>query len=109
MCIRDSNYHGLAHLDWTGDWQDGNATADESFGIEGFEQVQEQFTRDLDAQSERTQQEGEARTFCEFLVVLRVQQLFQRTVERLETNCPWKHIPFIVTAHDWELVYETKA
>lgn len=100
---------GMNNMDWVGDWENGNSTAGKSFAIKGFEQLQSRFTRDLDSSSTRTANENAARRLSEFLVVLRTQQLFQRTLEKANAKCYWKNLPFIVTAHDWDLVYETKA
>ena len=100
---------GLDNLDWTGDWENGNSTARKSFAIEGFEQLQSRFMRDLETGSTPTAHEDAARRLSEFLVILRTQQLFQRTIDQANPNCSWKSIPYVVTAHDWDLVYETKA
>lgn len=100
---------GLENMEWVGDWENGNSTAGKSFAIEGFEPLQMRFLRDLDHSSISTSDEEGARMLSEFLVVLRTQQLFQRTLDQASSERPWKRIPFVVTAHDRDLVYEAKA
>jgi hypothetical protein len=48
----------------------------------------------------------EAADTCDYVVILRLQQLFRETIKKGKTeNKKWANIPLLVTAHDYELIY----
>ena len=96
-------YLGLKDLEWVSDWEDQNSTMSDSFIVTGFEDLQKKYEED-----DRTDEEGQASVFCEFLIVLRLQELFMNATNKAKQgNHLWTKIPIIVTAHDWELIYQT--
>ncbi len=95
-------YSGLDDLDWVADWEDQNITK-ESFVITGLEDLQKVYEND-----DRTLEDGQTMIFCEFLIVLRLQELFSNSFNKaIQEKRQWTNIPIIVTAHDWELIYQT--
>ncbi|HTJ48852.1 MAG TPA: hypothetical protein VL443_05295 [Cyclobacteriaceae bacterium] len=91
-------YHGLSDLDWLGDWQGENATFRDSFIISGLDDLQKEYEKG-----------GERNLLCDFLIILRFQELFKNALEKAQQeNSPWANIPILVTAHDWEFIYQTK-
>ncbi|MBA2612734.1 MAG: hypothetical protein H0U95_12225 [Bacteroidetes bacterium] len=91
------NYQGLTDIDWLADWKKENATIQDSFIITGLEDLQKEYEKN-----------GEGSLICNFVIILLFQDLFKKAVDKArQENLPWTNIPIIVTAHDWELIYQT--
>lgn len=91
------NYQGITDMDWLADWEEENVTMQDSFVITGLEDLQNVY-----------EQDGEGSLISSFLIILLFQDLFKKAVDKArQENLPWANIPIIVTAHDWELIYQT--
>jgi hypothetical protein len=91
------NYQGITDMDWLADWEEENVTMQDSFVITGLEDLQKVY-----------EQDGEGSLISSFLIILLFQDLFKKAVDKArQENLPWANIPIIVTAHDWELIYQT--
>ena len=91
--------HDLDDWDWLADFYD---STHESLTITGFEAIQKAYQKA--AENDRLKESiiRQAYDICELLVILRLQELFQKVY--LENN--WTKTPMFVTAHDYELIYQ---
>jgi hypothetical protein len=97
-------YLGLEDLYWLGDWKKENVTIDDSFVIIGFEEIQKKY----EVEPYKIDEDEQASDFCEFLIILRLQELFKNAVNLArQKKLEWSNIPIIITAHDSELIYQT--
>lgn len=91
------NYQGITDTDWLADWEEENVTMQDSFVITGLEDLQKVYEND-----------SEGSFICSFLIVILFQDLFKKAVDKArQENLSWANIPIIVTAHEWELIYQT--
>jgi hypothetical protein len=126
------NYQGTEDLDWLADYQVGHGSVAlssleydgtihngiklfDSFTITSLEKLQEKFKWKMGVDengnsnyNKLTTEEESAEGYCKFLIVLRLQELFQKTYRKLNTleKYRWSKIPIIITAHDWDMIYE---
>jgi len=95
----------MENLDWLADWEDENSTK-RSFVIKGFEGIQKTYQLHHENKMYTNQRNAEAADICDYVIVLRLQELFRETIKKAKReNQPWAEIPILVTAHDYELVY----
>ncbi len=93
--------YSLSDWDWLSDFYDSTAT---DFTITGLEDIQKAFE---DVHENNRFQEpniDKAYGVCELLVILRLQELFQKIYKT--TRNEWTTIPMFVTAHDYELIFK---
>lgn len=94
----------LSDTDWLADYDfyDGNVLT-----LGGFEKLQAAFQEYLDKEKWKEEGAEHTRELCEFLIILRLQQLFRESkVTAREQNMSWANIPIFVTAHDYDLIYQ---
>lgn len=96
----------LSDLDWLADYDfyDGNVLT-----LGGLEKLQAAFQEYQDKESWKDEGLKHTSDLCEFLIILRLQQLFREAkITAREKNMSWANIPIFVTAHDYDLIYEAK-
>jgi hypothetical protein len=90
-----------------GVWTKGKVyDADVFFTVTGFEDLQDVFVFACKHGDFRRQNE-QAYYYCEYAIVLRLQQLFQAAYTLLD-DYEVGRIPVFVTAHDYDLIYKTQ-
>jgi hypothetical protein len=87
-----------------GSWEKVYNRYDNEFTITGFEDLQDVFAFAYANKSFRDQHE-DAKYYCEYAIVLRLQQLFESAYQELK-NYEVGRIPIFVTAHDYDLIYK---
>lgn len=96
------------HSDWLceGFWGSSNP---EYFQITGWEKLQEVFKVYHDAKQYKSEQLRLIAELTEFLVILRLQELFEQTIFKArQEGLKWASVPWGVTAHDYFLIYEIR-
>ena len=92
--------------DWLGDAFWGSSSP-EYFNITGWEKLQAAFKNYHEANQYADEQLKLIAELTEFLVVLRLQQLFEHTIlDARREDVKWSAIPWGITAHDYFLIYE---
>lgn len=92
-------------LDWLADWEDGNASMN-PFLIRGFEEIQKIYQTHHEKEMYKYDEHEEAADTCDYVVILRLHQLFKATIKKGKSeNKRWANIPILVTGHDYELIY----
>ncbi|MES2733164.1 MAG: hypothetical protein V4714_15560, partial [Bacteroidota bacterium] len=79
---------------------------DNGFTITGFEALQDVFAFACINESFRDKH-TEAQFYCEFAIILRLQQLFEEAHKELK-NYEVGRIPIFVTAHDYSMIYKVE-
>jgi hypothetical protein len=87
--------------DWLSDFYDSTAN---DLTITGFEDIQKVFENVHENNMFDEPNVEQAYEVCEFLVILRLQELFHETYKYEESG--WSKIPMFVTAHDYEMIYK---
>lgn len=122
------DYQGTEDLDWLADFEYGHCTILQdpnwtgpptgilnSFLITSLEELQSKFEwkmgEDEDGNpnyKKTTIDDDNAEALCEHLIVLRLQELFDKAYikAKASNDYSWANIPIIVTAHDWDMIYE---
>ena len=96
----------LTDLDWLADFE---YSSEKSMTITGLESLQKVYQDYMDNEKWKDKELEKASDICEFLIILRLQQLFKQTyIEHKDKQSLWTEIPIFVTAHDYDLVYKTK-
>jgi hypothetical protein len=91
----------LTDWDWLSDFYDSTAN---DYTITGFEDIQKVFQDVHDNDRFEEPNIDKAYEVCEFLVILRLQELFKETYNKSRDE--WRNIPMFVTAHDYDLIYK---
>jgi hypothetical protein len=100
-----TNKGGFDDLDWLSDFQYSSET---SMTITGFEDLQTIYQDFMENERWQDKQLQACSDICEFLIILRLQELFRETFnEALAKNNKWASIPILVTAHDYDIIYCT--
>lgn len=86
-------------LNWLAEY-DGQS--EKSLTITGFEALQEANKEYMKTEGYRDDNRRAACDLHEYLVILRLHQLFKITVQQHKNKAAWAGIPFFVTAHDYE-------
>ena len=95
----------LSDLDWLADFE---LSSNKSMIINGFESLQKVYQDYMENEKWKDNELEKACGICEFLIIMRLQQLFERTYnEYKDKNTTWTNIPIFVTAHDYDLIYKT--
>lgn len=100
-----TKFQGHEDYDWLADSDYDNY--DLSTAFTGIEEILAVFKDYME--NEKWDDELQEKSFeiVEIIVVLRLQQLFrQANVIAKTKNYPWTKIPFLVTAHDYDLIYK---
>ncbi|MGY2134884.1 hypothetical protein ACW9KT_21820 [Hymenobacter sp. HD11105] len=93
--------------EWLANWSANTATK-EPFVLSGFELLQEAFEAYFDEEQVSENLER-AHDVAEMLVILRVQELLDEVHQAAKVKgLAWGTIPLLVTAHDYEMLYEAK-
>lgn len=96
---------GHEDYDWLADWDYDNR--DLSVAFSGIDEILTIFKDYME--NEKWDDELQEKSFeiSEIIVVLRLQQLFRQANAIAKTKSyPWTKIPFLVTAHDYDLIYK---
>lgn len=98
---------GLDDLDWLADFE---VSSDDCMTISGFETLQVAYEDYMENERWSDKKLAEACKICEFLIILRLQELFRET-KKLATyqELEWVNIPLFATAHDYDMIYEAKS
>lgn len=81
----------------------------EYFEIIGWETLQDIFKNYHERKAYRDKQLKKVSELTEFLVVLRFQELFEKTIrDAKRRKLKWAEIPWGITAHEYHLVYEIR-
>jgi len=91
----------LTDWNWLSDFYDSTAN---DYTITGFEDIQKVFQDVHDNDRFEEPNIDKAYEVCEFLVILRLQELFKETYNKSRDE--WRNIPMFVTAHDYDLIYK---
>lgn len=95
----------LSDPDWLADYDFYNELM---LPILGLEKIQLAFKDYMDNEKWKDNVLQETREITEFLVVLRLQQVFREVKKSaIDKSLPWANIPIFVTAHDYDLIYKT--
>ena len=101
-----SFYNGLEEIDWLAEFE---YHGEKSLTITGFEKLQTAFKDYMENEKWKDEELKKSMEISELLVILRLQQLFQQTYkEGTEKETVWTKIPILVTAHDYDMIYEMK-
>jgi hypothetical protein len=91
--------------DWLADYDDENE-ASNPFVIKGFEVIQKVYQTHHENKHWEEEHFEDAADTCDYLVILRLQELFNKVIEQGKTKGKrWTEISIFVAAHDYELVY----
>jgi hypothetical protein len=92
----------------TGNWKKGKVydRYDNRFIITGLEDLQDVFAFACEDESFRDKY-AEAKFYCQYAIVLRLQQLFEEAYKELR-NYEVGRIPIFVTAHDYSIIYKVE-
>jgi len=100
-----SKDEGLEQLDWLADFEFNSL---DDFEISGLEELVEVYLTYYDEEQYDDQFLESSWETCEYLLTLRLQELFQETVQILRTrNIIWDSLPIYIFAHDSDLTYRT--
>jgi hypothetical protein len=96
---------GLDDVDWLAYF---NFAADSMMTVSGFENLQTVYEDYMENEKYKDEALATACETCEYLIILRLQELF-RDVQLMakKQNLAWHSIPIFVTAHDYDLIYKT--
>ncbi|MRG44150.1 hypothetical protein GFS24_03445 [Chitinophaga sp. SYP-B3965] len=86
-------------LNWLAEY-DGQS--EKSLTVTGFEALQEVNKAYMESEGYRDDNQQAACELHEYLVILRLQQLFKQTASQHKNKATWAGIPMFVTAHDYE-------
>jgi hypothetical protein len=85
-----------------------NFAADLMMSISGFEDLQTVYEDYMENEKYKDKALKKACEICEYLIILRLQELFQAVQFTAKNeNLAWHAIPIFVTAHDYALIYKT--
>lgn len=87
------------NLDWLTDF---SGESEKSLTITGYEELQAMNKQYMETESYRNDQLRQSCELQEYLVILRVQELVQHTVNANKGKAPWAGVPMFVAAHDYE-------
>lgn len=100
----DGNFE---NFDWLADFQ---YSSENSFTITGFEELQETFKDYMETEKWKDENLSLCCSICEFLIILRLQELFRQTIlEAKKLNQPWAKTPIYISAHDYQIIYRTQS
>ena len=96
---------GLDDVDWLAYF---NFAADSMMTISGFEDLQKVFEDYMVNEKYKDKTLATACEACEYLIILRLQELFREVQTMAKNqNLVWHSISIFTTAHDYELIYKT--
>ena len=95
---------GQDDYDWLADFE---YQTSEDFTITGLENVQKVFEDVYKNQKYKIPEIKQAHDVAELLIILRLQELFKETYKNANGK-KWSKFPIFVTAHDYDLIYQTK-
>lgn len=96
---------GLDDVDWLAYF---NFAADSMMTISGFEDLQKVFEDYMENEKYKDKALATACEACEYLIILRLQELFREVQTMAKNqNLVWHSIPIFTTAHDYDLIYKT--
>lgn len=97
-------YLNTDNKDWEEDYE---FVSEHKMRIKGFESLQEIFERFMEEELHRDQHYFEASEWTEYLVIMRLQELFLKAkLVAEEQNLPWETVSIIVGAQDYDLLSE---
>ncbi len=94
----------LEDLDWLCDFE---FDSEKSLTITGFEELQTAFKNYMENPEKNNENEKKSMEICELIIILKLQELFKHTFIENKDKL-WTKIPMLVTAHDYELIYEVE-
>ncbi len=101
-----SFYNGIEELDWLAEFE---YDTEKSLTITGFEELQTAFQDYIKNEKWNDEELKKSMEICELLVIIRLQQLYKQTfTEGKDKGLEWTTIPIIVTAHDYDMIYQIK-
>ncbi len=96
---------GLDDVDWLAYF---NFAADSMMTISGFEDLQKVFEDYMINEKYKDKTLATACEACEYLIILRLQELFREVQTMAKNqNLVWHSISIFTTAHDYDLIYKT--
>lgn len=97
---------GGEDYDWLADFEHHTKN---DLTITGFESLQKVYEDVYINQEHKITEIDQAYDITELLIILRLQELFRETYKNAKSNGKkWSEYPMYVTAHDYELIYQTK-
>ena len=101
-----SQCEGLDDLDWLADYE---VSSENSLVIKGFEDLQAVYQDYMENEKWSNHELEAACEICELLIILRLQELFKEAKKQaIVQNASWTNTPLLVTAHDYDLIYEVR-
>jgi hypothetical protein len=94
-------------LDWLSDFQ---YSSEKIMAITGFEDLQATYQDYMENEKWKDDKLKACSDICEFLIILRLQDLFRQTfIQANKLKRKWVQTPIYITAHDYEIIYRTTA
>lgn len=87
------------NLDWLTDF---SGESEKTLTITGFEALQQVNEKYMQAEGYRNDELRQACELQEYLVILRMQELVQQTLQANKGKAPWAALPVFAAAHDYE-------
>jgi len=99
-----TKFQGLDDLDWLADFDYNNL--DLGVAFTGIEEILAVFKDYMENERWNDSVQKSSFEIAEILVILRVQQLFREAAKIARSKKQsWINIPFLMTAHDYDLIY----
>lgn len=97
---------GEEDYDWLADY---DHLTKNDLTITGFENLQKVYEDVYKNKKYEIPEIEQAYEVSELLIILRLQELFRKTYQSAKSNGKkWTEFPVFVTAHDYEMIYQTK-
>ena len=97
---------GEEDYDWLADYDHFTKKHLTITGFENLQKVYEDVYKDKNYKIPEIEQAYE---IAELLIILRLQELFRKTYQSAKSNGKkWTDFPMFVTAHDYEMIYQTE-